>query len=417
LLNSVAFVADFNNVTIVVKDRVNPLPYDSFFSGSSSGNRDTIPEAADIITCYFADIDSKCHLTVRWFPLVCTTTAFTIKTFIVIVALHRHSHFCKRIFNSLGDMITVGARYPHIRELSEQISADSAYRPEKIRWVRALGRWDLGVAIFWWASALGVTLFGALLWDEESSWIPQVSDRFKRYGLGTVTIDLSRSPDIPFFPALVIIANSPQIWLSIGYLLWNTQVTRIWMEGEWRSYYQKAHIPRVSQNTNETGVRATRWLQLPYGVTAILMMLSTIMHWLVSQTLSVVEIEGKTGTSFYLNHSSFAILCIGMVASVLVLGMTIYYFIPVRTNMPLMAGSARVVFESCKRLPSRLPSEGIAWGDISTSTERLAGFGETVSPLIVGAKYPGLIADEMYLDEYNFMSNAEADTELLVRRV
>jgi hypothetical protein len=144
------------------------------------------------------------------------------------------------------------------------------------------------------------------------------------------------------------------------------------------------------------------------------MMLSTTMHWLVSQTLMVVEIDAPDGTTFYLNYSPFAILCIGTVATVLVLGMTIYYFIPIRADMPLMAGSARIVFESCKGLPSKLPPAGIAWGDISTSTERLAGFGEIVGPLIVGAEYPGVIAEE----RSSFIhTSADSETEPLVRRV
>ena len=62
--------------------------------------------------------------------------------------------------------------------------------------------------------------------------------------------------------------------------------------------------------------------------------------------------------------------------------------------MPLMAGSGRVVFESCVRLGSTLPVSGIMWGDISTRSSRLAGFGEVALDLIPGAKYPGEIATE-----------------------
>jgi hypothetical protein len=418
LLNSAVFVTDFDNVTIVVKDGVDYFTwsdYNDFFSGFNNGDPYVFPNATDIETCYFANIDSECQITVRWFPLVCTATALIIKTFIALVGLHRHSHFRKRIFNSLGDMITVGARYPHVRE--EPPLTGSVYRLQKHQWAQALGRWDLGVAVFWWISALGVTITGAITWTQLDTQL-SLAERFERYGLGTVTAATVVANYEPLdFPILVMIANSPQIWLSVGYLLWNTQVTRIWMEHEWRSYYRKPHIPRVSQNTDEPGVRATRWLQLPYWVTAILMMLSTTMHWLVSQTLMVVEINAPDGTIFYLNYSPFAILCIGTVATVLVLGMTIYYVIPIRTNMPLMAGSARVVFESCRRLPSKLPPTGIAWGDISTSTEMLAGFGKTVGPLIVGAKYPGVITEEGSSESSFIYTARDAETEPLVRRV
>ena len=59
-----------------------------------------------------------------------------------------------------------------------------------------------------------------------------------------------------------------------------------------------------------------------------------------------------------------------------------------------MAGSGRIVFESCEHLEPTLPVDGIMWGDISTRTQRLAGFGEVARELIPGAKYPGEIASE-----------------------
>ena len=62
--------------------------------------------------------------------------------------------------------------------------------------------------------------------------------------------------------------------------------------------------------------------------------------------------------------------------------------------MPLMAGSGRVVFESCVRLEPTLPVSGVMWGDISTRTSRLAGFGEVALDLLSGARYPGEIASE-----------------------
>lgn len=104
----------------------------------------------------------------------------------------------------------------------------------------------------------------------------------------------------------------------------------------------------------------------------------------------VVEILGDTqaGSTFYINYSPTAITSIGLSSFPLVLGITIYYFVPRKTWMPLMAGSARLVFESCKGLSSQLPVKGIAWGDISTEAMYDAGFGEEVCPVIVGVVYP-----------------------------
>jgi hypothetical protein len=102
---------------------------------------------------------------------------------------------------------------------------------------------------------------------------------------------------------------------------------------------------------------------------------------------------------------------------VLVFGITFYYFIPIRTWMPLMAGSTRVVFDSCFQLPNTgLPRSGIGWGDISTTNERVAGFGGVVARMVEGVKYPGLISEEpqAFLSDYPYVT--EFDTEPLVRR-
>jgi hypothetical protein len=172
--------------------------------------------------------------------------------------------------------------------------------------------------------------------------------------------------------------------------------------------------------TDQTGVKPTRWLQLPYWLTGILMTISTIMHWLVSQTLFVVEILGKDSSPgyFYINYSPFAIFSIGVVSTILVVLITIYYFLPVRTWMPLMAGSARVVFESCVRLEPNLPLEGIEWGDVSTPMKRLAGFGNVARELKKGATYPGMISREDYGDyQYSFQGfGGDSDVDPLFPR-
>jgi len=159
------------------------------------------------------------------------------------------------------------------------------------------------------------------------------------------------------------------------------------------------------------------------------MLVSTLMHWLVSQTLFVVEVyfENPTVMSvFHLHYSPLAIISVGLIGLALVLGITIYYFLPVRSWMPLMAGSARVVFDSCTRLPrSALPRTGIEWGDISTRYERMAGFAENVARMVEGVYYPGLISEESTYDIYSPSFDrhshytgfvASPDTEPLVKR-
>jgi len=85
--------------------------------------------------------------------------------------------------------------------------------------------------------------------------------------------------------------------------------------------------------------------------------------------------------------------------------------------MPLMAGSARVVLDSCHQLPaSSLPKEGIGWGDISTNIERQAGFREEIGRMVEGVRYPGIINEEQPFYDY-VPYTYSIDTEPLVGRV
>jgi hypothetical protein len=108
----------------------------------------------------------------------------------------------------------------------------------------------------------------------------------------------------------------------------------------------------------------------------------------------VVEILGDSVTmndsTYYINFSPFAIFCIGAASSILVVAITIYYFIPVKTWMPLLANSGRLVFESCEQLSYvDLPEDGlVAWGDVSAEDRNLAGFGKEVRNVKTGVYYP-----------------------------
>jgi hypothetical protein len=413
LLSSIAFVTDFKNITIVVNpNSVAPFTYyDNYFSQAGIPDSPYIPKASDISICYTDSIISECQLTVRWFPLLCAAGGLFLKATIAFFGLSKHSHFHRRIFNSLGDMIAVGARHPNLRKFARDANMfkGEPCRELKIRWKQALGGWDFLVAMFWWISSLGVLGLGMYEFMKAGG-VMTWSDRYKRFGLGTIDPTTSIIPnaasaqngDASTFPIQIIIANCPQLWLSIGYILWNNQITRIWMEREWRSFYGHRLKPRVSYplEVHHAGVTATRWLQLPYWLTFVLMALNTVLHWLVSQTLFVVEIlaNSEKAANFYLNFSPLAIFSIGLASTILVLGMTIFYFVPIKTWMPLMAGSLRIVLESCLHLPPQrmmdgniiydVPDGGVMFGDISTEKERLAGFGVTAQDLVQGATYP-----------------------------
>jgi hypothetical protein len=380
LRSTQSYETSFTSYWLILKAGVDQSVYDKAQYKFYNAN--------DIYECYIKFVlNPECRLTVRWYPLVAVAGALILKLGLVYFFIRHHSHFKSRLFNSLGDIILLGAQSPEILDLRHKKSSRNDYpvRERRIAWFRALGPWDLLVSMFWYGSSIFVLVKGVLLWiglAEEVN--ASVSVLLSQYGFNS-TYQLTEINANGNWVALsLLLANLPQFWVSFGYLFWNDQITRIWLEREWRSFYSRIRRPRVTgKNLTVQGVRSTRFLTLPYWVSGILMILGTLLHYLVSQTLFVVEVGYTEGgkTDLYLTYGPLAMICVGAVSLTLVLGITVYSFIPIRSAMPLMAGSSRVVLESCAMLPSDLPEEGISWGDISTSTERIAGFGAAAGPL------------------------------------
>ena len=405
LLSSIAYVTDFKNITILVNpNSTAPLAFYNDYLNKAGNSNNYVPEASDISICYVDEATSTCQLTVRWFPLLCTAGALILKSVIALWFIFKNQHFHHRVFNCLGDMIAVGARHKALREYARDNRSlgTAPYQQLRIRWFKALGFGSRVFVFLWTINVIGVVGIGIYLWISVSKYMSW-GDRYRRFGLGTIdpatSIVLGSQHSVPnTFPVLVVIANSPQLLFSVGYLFWNNQITQIYMEREWRAYYGKRKRPRVSYpiaRNDKTKVKTSRWLQLPYWITIVWMILNSLMHWLLSQTLFVVEILGRTltSTTFYINYSPMAVIAIGILASVLSLVIIGYFCLPRKSWMPLMGGSLLIVFESCLYLPygpnPDLPTGGIMWGDISTPNERRAGFGPTAKNLVLGAVYPG----------------------------
>jgi hypothetical protein len=92
------------------------------------------------------------------------------------------------------------------------------------------------------------------------------------------------------FIGKVILANTPQLILSLCYFAFNALITRACSEMEWNSYAATYKALRVSHP--EKGQVWTYRLQMPYQYSFPLIVLSVLLHWLVSNTIFVVITEG-----------------------------------------------------------------------------------------------------------------------------
>ena len=91
---------------------------------------------------------------------------------------------------------------------------------------------------------------------------------------------------------LTILANIPQLLLSMAYMVYNGLFTRICSEFEWAAFSVKYLPLRVTLKKGQQ--RSTYRLQLPYHWSIPLLVVSIVLHWLFSNCIYLIIYEGES---------------------------------------------------------------------------------------------------------------------------
>jgi hypothetical protein len=186
-----------------------------------------------------------------------------------------------------------------------------------------------------------------------------------------------------------ILANSPQVVLSMLYFSYNALFTSFLLSHEWVSYAHKKKGLRVSWRP--IGAQRTEYfLQLPYRFGVPLMILSGTLHWLVSQAIFLVAIDfydpfgniRNTDTLMYgaasmktCGFSPIAIITVIIFGSLMILGIVAFGFVPYKQGMPL-AGNSSIAISAACHLDERVDPDGatvaaekVQWGVVSVGED------------------------------------------------
>lgn len=116
----------------------------------------------------------------------------------------------------------------------------------------------------------------------------------------TATLSFSKASVIAT-EANALLANTPQVALSLCYMSSSSFCTAIASAQEWNNLGIARKGLRVSEPRGEQ--RSTYFLQLPYKWAVPLGVVSTALHWLLSQTFFLVRFDVYDGDR-YLNGFS-----------------------------------------------------------------------------------------------------------------
>ncbi|PLB45493.1 hypothetical protein P170DRAFT_389378, partial [Aspergillus steynii IBT 23096] len=157
--------------------------------------------------------------------------------------------------------------------------------PQRKRWYQAASwnRW--AVVLFFFISCIITTiyLFSRAIIAAES--FKSAMD----LGFGQTSADNMIKYLSTNMIALVLLANTPQIVLSVLYFLTNSTLTCMLVAAEWDRYARHRRPLRVSWPRGQQ--RSTYYLSLPYRYSIPLLVLSATLHWLLSQSIFFVSIK------------------------------------------------------------------------------------------------------------------------------
>lgn len=239
---------------------------------------------------------------------------------------------------------------------------------------------------------------------------PNLTDRSLAYlwqlGYGTVASQSMISWSLPGTGGLlvaILVANSLQVLLSFLYLAYNGVFTCMLLANEWAGYAYSRKSLRVTSPTGSQ--RSTYRLQLPYKYGVPLLVLSGILHWLVSQSIFLARISAFTSDGVVdpgesisnIGYSNIAIITVIALGTIAVLLGILNGFRIFRPGMPLAGSCSAAISAACHRPRGDVDAakKALMWGVVKVE----GGIGHCcltsfhVEKPVVGKLYAGLSTD------------------------
>ncbi|RAH70543.1 uncharacterized protein BO66DRAFT_450920 [Aspergillus aculeatinus CBS 121060] len=194
-----------------------------------------------------------------------------------------------------------------------------AFRDTRVIWSKAASgrRWAWSIIL--WLTAIAVCV-GLLIYGLSAAGGTSSIDWQQALGSSTSKTIIYGDNWPSSLISNVLIANMPQLIFSFLYFAFNALITTMTLAAEWSGYAQQRKGLRVSQNPQREQ-RTNYFLSIPYRYSIPLLITSTLLHWLISQSLFMIGIEAFGSDGLRAAASDF-ITCgwspAGMVGSIVV---------------------------------------------------------------------------------------------------
>lgn len=217
-------------------------------------------------------------------------------------------------------------------------------------------------------------------------------------GLGAFDASLVSPLELGLIPSIILV-NLPQLYLSVVYVFYNALITSLLLSKEWTSYSSERKGLRVTDPIGEQ--RSTYFLAIPYRFSVPLVGVSMMLHWLVSQSLFLAQInfyrlsgaslepQHIKGDGIYaISYSTLAIEISLGVGSILIASVVASGFFKYKPGMPIVRSDSRAISAACHSLDEHGDStKKMQYGilaDLGNNRHRIGFSSGPVMPIIVG---------------------------------
>ena len=194
-------------------------------------------------------------------------------------------------------------------------------------------------------------------------------------GFGSASSANLISVDFSGVIPMVLLANTPQLIVSMAYFLYNSLLTSMLLAAEHNDYATHRKPLRVSWPKGQQ--RSTYYLSLPYKFSLPLIITSALLHWLISQSIFYVQVvpfhfSGKPAYSDQTStcgYSPMAIIFAIIVGSLLLLAGPVLGMKRFTARMPMAANCSAAISAACHPPADDKDAalKAVMWGEISTA--------------------------------------------------
>ena len=207
--------------------------------------------------------------------------------------------------------------------------------------------------------------------------------------------------ELDLIPSTILV-NLPQLYLSIIYVFYNALITSLLLSKEWTSYSNERKGLRVTNPTGEQ--RSTYFLTIPYRFSVPLVGVSMALHWILSQSLFLAQINfyrlSRTslepqhikGDGIYaISYSTLAIEISLGIGSILITSVIVSGFFKYKPGMPIVRSDSRAISAACHSLDEHRDStKKIQYGilaDLGNGRYHIGFSSGPVTPIVVGKAF------------------------------